>query len=147
MRDELTRRSAFWRSLLGSLAGALDGPRRAGRRSRVGQHAAAERSADLLVSCLSAAQRAEFQRTRAFTVRGPSGRRYRIGFGTMANIEVLGKSGEVDYRLCAGPVELPTHAVMLAQKLMLESCEAEFLRIAARHPGLALPRGWDNPRF
>ena len=30
-------------------------------------------------------------------------------------------------------------AVLLAQKLMLEACEAEFLRIAARHPAVIAP--------
>lgn len=136
MRAERARASSFWRSLLGALS-----------RKRLGRHAGLEGSTDLLLSCLSAAQRSDFERSRSFTVRGASGRRYRIGFGTLANIEVLGERGDVEYRLCAGPAELPTHAVMLAQKLMLESREAEFLRIAARHPSLAVPRGWEQPRL
>lgn len=96
-----------------------------------------QRSLELLMRCLTPAQRAEFHRMRAFTVQGESGRRYRITYGTTANIEVLAPAGWVDYRLCAGPAGVPAPAVMLAQKLMLESREGEFLRIAARHSATA----------
>lgn len=94
-----------------------------------------DRSARLLVRCLTPAQRREYERERAFTVRGMSGQLYRITFGTTSNVEVITGSGEVLSRLCAGPTGLPTPAVMLAQKLMLESAEREFLRIAAQGPG------------
>lgn len=99
----------------------------AGVRAR---RVARERAGALLVASLSTEQRLELAHTRAFTVRVPSGRRYRIGFGTVANIEAVGEDGEPYYRLCAGPLALPTPAVMLAQKLMLETREAEFLAIA-----------------
>lgn len=91
---------------------------------------ARERSGVLLVASLNTEQRLQLARTRGFTVRAPSGRRYRIGFGTVANIEAVGEDGEPYYRLCAGPLALPTPTVMLAQKLMLETREAEFLAIA-----------------
>ncbi len=100
---------------------------------------ARERSLALLVRCLSPAQRAEFQRTNTFTVRGRSGQRYRITYGSTANVEVLTPEGEVMSRLCAGPPGLPIAAVMLAQKLMLESSEQEFIRIAAQGPGTIGP--------
>ncbi len=97
---------------------------------------ACERSLKLLEQCLSPAQRAEFARTSAFKVRGQSGQVYRITYGTISNVEVIGPSGAVCGRLCAAPAgTLPTPAVMLAQKLMLETREAEFLRIAAEGPG------------
>jgi hypothetical protein len=96
---------------------------------------ARERSLSLLVRCLSPLQRAEFQRTNAFTVRGRSGQRYRITYATTANVEALGPQGTVERRLCAGPMGVPIPSVMLAQKLMLETAEAEFLRIAARGTG------------
>lgn len=94
-----------------------------------------ERSARLLVRCLTPGQRKEFERDRAFTVRGTSGQLYRITYGATSNVEVINASGDVLSRLCAGPTGLPTPAVMLAQKLMLESAEREFLRIAAQGPG------------
>ena len=96
---------------------------------------ARERSLSLLVRCLAPAQRAEFARSHAFKVRGESGQQYRITYATTANIEVLTQSGIVGRRLCAGPVGVPTPAAMLAQKLMLETRESEFLRIAAGGPG------------
>lgn len=89
-----------------------------------------ERALNLLMQCLTPAQRAEFTDSRAFTVRGESGQRYRITYGDIANVEVLTRSGMVLRQLCAGPVDVPTPAVMLTQKLMLETQESEFLRIA-----------------
>ena len=89
-----------------------------------------ERSLNLLVRCLTPAQRAEFKASNAFKVRGESGQRYRITYGTTANVEVLSQSGRVVRQLCAGPLDVPTPALMLAQKLMLETEESAFLRIA-----------------
>lgn len=101
---------------------------------------ASERALDLLVRCLTPAQRAEFARSSTFKVRGQSGQQYRITYATTSNVEVLGPSGTVCRRLCALPVgDLPIPAVMLAQKLMLETRESEFLRIAARGPGTTGP--------
>lgn len=97
---------------------------------------ACERSVKLLEQCLTPAQRAEFARSSAFRVRGESGQLYRITYAMTSNVEVLGASGAVSRRLCAAPAgELPIPAVMLAQKLMLETYESEFLRIAAQGPG------------
>lgn len=96
---------------------------------------ARERSLTLLMRCLNATQRAEFERSNSFRVRGRSGQEYRITYATAANVEVLAPRGIVERRLCAGPVGVPVPAMMLAQKLMLENQEAEFLRIAARGPG------------
>ena len=97
------------------------------------------RSLDLLMRCLTREQRAEFERFRTFTVRGKSGRLYRITYATTANVEVVMATGEVLSRLCAGPAGVPTPAVMLAQKLMLETAEQEFIRIAAQGPGTTGP--------
>ena len=94
-----------------------------------------ERAQSLLLRCLTPAQRAEFERSSAFTIRGQSGQMYRITYGTAANVELLGRSGTVVRRLCAGPVGVPVPAVMLAQKLMLENQEREFLSIAALGTG------------
>lgn len=97
------------------------------------------RARALLRRCLTPAQRRQFDRQRAFLVKGRSGRTYRIGHSAIVNIEVLSADGDVECRLCAGPAGLPVPAIMLAQKLMLESREAEFLRIAIRHPAWPQP--------
>lgn len=140
MRAEQPVDGGFWRSLGRALWRTMEGRRRLAKFNLAAQRHASERSRQLLLSCLNPTQRAEFERTRAFRVRGQSGQWYRIGYGTIANIEVLGERGELRSRLCARPNELPTPAVMLAQKLMLETREAEFLRIAASQPVLVPTR-------
>jgi hypothetical protein len=137
----------WWRSLLRALRRGVERRGRLAGHHLPAQRLAAERSRELLVACLNEAQRAEFEHEHSFRVRGQSGRCYRIAFGTVANIEVLGENGEVAYRLCAGPVQLPTPAVMLAQKLMLETRESEFLALAARHPALLAPPAFAYPAF
>lgn len=103
--------------------------------SSVFQHRRAyRRSLELLLERLSPSQRTDFLRWRYFVVRGESGQRYRVTYGMNGNIEVLTPLGVVDHRLCAGPSGVPIPGVLLAQKLMLETQEAEFLRIAARQP-------------
>ena len=86
------------RTLLSGLAQFLGAHRRRAALGTTGPRAALERSHDLLLAWLSPAQRLEFERTGGFSVRGQSGRRYRIEFGTVANIEVFGERGELLYR-------------------------------------------------
>ena len=143
--------AALWERVAGALRRFLEARDGFARLSPAVRRLARAHSHELLLSCLSPAQRAEFDRTLGFTVRGQSGRDYRIAFGATANIEVLGQGAELSYRLCAAPSDVPTPSVMLAQKLMLETREAEFLQIAVRHPhyvamvaaelGMAIPRG------
>jgi hypothetical protein len=106
----------------------------AARAGRVPDREGVRRAREFLFAQLTPEQRSELERRRAFTVRGESGRLYRIGVGFVANIEALDDAGRTQYRLCACPRRLPTWGVMLAQKLMLEGREAEFLRLAVRHP-------------
>lgn len=87
----------------------------------------------LLLSALSQRQREEYRREQAFMVFANSGIRYRIRKGRVANVDVLHPDGNTSHRLCAHPHDVPDCDTMLAQKLMLECCEDEFLRIANRH--------------
>jgi hypothetical protein len=136
---------ALRRRLRFALRRLLLARRRLADYDRYADQRAYRRSRNLLRRCLSPAQRGEFERARTFTVRARSGRLYRIGYGSCVNVEVLAPSGEVDYRLCAGPSGVPIPTVMLAQKLMLEAQEAEFLRIAVRHPAVpAMQGGWQR---
>jgi hypothetical protein len=133
MPGEAEPRPGFWASLGNALRQLFASPRRFDRLGLVAERHASQRALTLLRRCLDESQRAEFERTRGFVVRSPSGRRYRITYGTTANIDLVGEGGEILCRLCARPLDVPAPAVMLAQKLMLESEEAEFLRLAARH--------------
>ena len=133
MAVDAAARPGFWRSLLLAFSAVLEA-RKEIPWSPASLRDAAKRSRRLLMARLTPEQRAEFESAQCFTVEGASGRLYRVVFGTAINIEVLGEQGAVLYRLCAGPEHLPACSVMLAQKVMLETREEDFLRIAIRHP-------------
>lgn len=99
---------------------------------------AAARAETLLLSILSERQREELHRDKAFVVEGRHAR-YRIRRGWSGNVDVIGRDGRIQRRLCAHPViHVPNADNMAAQKLMLETNEDEFLRIAN-------PMHWDIP--
>ena len=83
MRADRIARASLWRGALAMLRGALESRGRVAAMKMAAQRIACDRSRELLLRCLTPAQRAEFERTRGFTVRGQSGRRYRIAYGTM----------------------------------------------------------------
>ncbi|MCS3726689.1 hypothetical protein [Bradyrhizobium betae] len=90
----------------------------------------------LLRDWLSAAQRAQFDADRCFDVTGSdSGKRYRICYGTAANIRELDRDGKEGTGWCFAPVgALVPGDVMLAQKIALETSEAAALALANRVP-------------
>ena len=87
------------------------------------------RGRELLLAHLDEEQRADFEETGSFVVRvGP--RRYRIERGRVANV-LCAEEGFRNRRYCIHPREnVPSGDHMLAQKLMLETDEETFLRIA-----------------
>ncbi len=108
--------------------------------AKVGKHTkkAKKRAHDLLLEHLTEEQRIIFQEHKYFEVRGSeSGRLYRIRIEEhlIANIDVLGEWQNGTYRLCGhcSLDEIPLGDQLLAQKLMLEGMEDEFLRVANRH--------------
>lgn len=90
------------------------------------------RAEALLVAALTAEQRAQKQRDGWFLVDCKSGKRYRIDRGTHGNVKELDDAGRVVATLCAQPDRVPAPDAHLAQKLMLETDEAAFLRVANR---------------
>lgn len=99
--------------------------------------AAGERAHGLLLAHLTPEQRRTFEANKWFVVEGGrSKQRYRIRAGTVvANIDVL--DGEhVAHKLC-GHINhgagVPIGDHLLAQKVMLELAEDDFLRLANRH--------------
>jgi hypothetical protein len=95
------------------------------------QHAAT-RALALLLACLDAAQQEAYQQHGYFDVVSETGQTYRIHKGISGNVKLLAPATGKEVRsYCAHPGEdLPVEDVVLAQKLMLEHHEAEFLRLA-----------------
>lgn len=91
-----------------------------------------ERSMRLLRSALSERQREELARGY-FEVCAPSGRRYRVySDSASGNVQEHDDRGHLS-TYCAHPVGVPLGDQLLAQKLMLETDEEEFLRVANCH--------------
>ncbi len=92
---------------------------------------AEERALQLLLENLDENQKAIYETTKAIPVKVKSGRFYRINKGRAGNVEQVDEKGVRLKKLCFHPTEnVPDFDVMLAQKLMLECCEEEVLRIA-----------------
>lgn len=103
-------------------------------KRRIEEQAVAKSRAEaLLVSNLDVEQAESFRKSRLFVVHSrDKKRRYRIEHGMAGNVKLLSPDGRVVASFCIHPLErgIPAEDVMLAQKLMLEAAEEEFLRIA-----------------
>jgi len=97
-----------------------------------------KRALELLEANLSPKQKKSFKEQKFFVVKGgKTQQKYRIRDAghLVANVDVLDDCSRVTHRLCAHPDSrnVPLGDCLLAQKLMLEFDEDEFLRIANRH--------------
>jgi hypothetical protein len=92
------------------------------------------RSLRLLREWLSPAQREQFARKGYFEVVGSdSGKRYRIHAGASLNVCEIDERGRLQGGWCFMPIGvLPIGDVMLAQKIMLETCEGQVRAVARR---------------
>lgn len=136
----LPRREALWDTGVGATFTATGGSLRikptAEAELRVAlaeaprRDPASLRARELLREALAKRQRDDFDATRSFHVAGASGRTYRIDPMRHRNVKALDRHGRVEWVLCASPAddEIPVEDVMLAQKLLLETSEAEFIR-------------------
>ncbi len=82
-------------------------------------------------------QLAQYEKDRYFevlTTRDGKVRRYRIEKGWAGNVFLIDEKGKKAEKFCIHPMkeEIPVCDSLLAQKLLLESDEGEFLRIANR---------------
>ena len=94
----------------------------------------------LLREWLSKEQRRQLDAEGYFdVVGGESGKRYRVRYGTGANIDELNRHGRPEVGLCFIPDgHLVAGDVMLAQKIALETSEYRALALANRFlPGLS----------
>ena len=96
------------------------------------QKQARKRARKLLKASLDAEQRRELKRKGYFHVSGSRGNVYRVASRFPFNVRLAGyaKPSRVFFCLEAEDPLVPVEDVMLAQKLMLEQDEGEFLRVA-----------------
>jgi hypothetical protein len=90
----------------------------------------------LLRDWLSVEQRNQFDAFGYFeVVGGESGKKYRIRYGTSANVEELDLTGKPKLAWCFVPKGYLVPAdIMLAQKIALETSERAALKVANRCP-------------
>ncbi len=101
-------------------------------KAREERQEADKKAVELLEAHLTDEQKASYRKERYFEVISKeSRRRYRIYHGRSQNIVQVDENGRKIKRLCAHPVmAVPDADTVLAQKLMLEHAEDQFLRIA-----------------
>lgn len=87
----------------------------------------------LLLENLSQEQRQEYAHEKRFHVISQSGKRFQVKLGRAGNVMELNESGKGVNRFCIHPTEaVPDQDTMLAQKLLLETDEEKFRKIANR---------------
>ena len=111
-------------------AGSTDQRRQ--EKEREGRQAAIKKAEALFLSCLTEKQREQFSKDKTFKVTGSGGKnKYLIDCRSMVENVYLTKWGKPVIAYCAGPwrtnISWDFH---LAQKLILESDEAAFLKVA-----------------
>jgi hypothetical protein len=86
----------------------------------------------LLVTFLEDDQRASFEKEKYFIIHSRDGqRRYKVSHGRSGNVKLIDPKGKELASFCIHPgIACPDEDTMLAQKLMLETDEKAFLRIA-----------------
>lgn len=106
------------------------------------------RAKRLLREWLSPEQREQFDTEGHFDVTGSkTGKRYRINYGSCANVRELDINGKLVMGLCFVPAgQLAAGDVMLAQKIALETNEIQVLRSANRFLPCLLPNVRPPPR-
>jgi hypothetical protein len=97
--------------------------------------AAEQKALTLLREWMSPAQLARFESYGHFEVIGSrTGKRYRIRYNRVVNIDELDERGAQVATWCFGPEgNLPRGDIMLAQKIALENDEEAALAIAIQH--------------
>jgi hypothetical protein len=101
-------------------------------RSFIGENTPEARGRALMRQWLTPAQRSQFDKNGYFDVIGSStGNRYRVQYGSSANVQEMGSDGYPRAGWCFMPHgNLVAGDVMLAQKIALETNELEALAVA-----------------
>jgi hypothetical protein len=106
--------------------------REAAKREAEERAAAIAKAQALLEGMLTPEQIAQLAAHHWFEVISQHGHRYRINQGQRRNVQRLKKDGAHEAWFCIHPDDVPDEDAMLAQKLLLETDERAFLRIANR---------------
>ncbi len=126
LASQRARQQAQWEALREAAARRVE--------AEVLRDQADKRAEQLLLAHLSPEQQRDWRRAQYFELITKGGR-YRLYKGWAGNVALIGENGAEISRYCIHPREvIPEADNLLAQKLMLELEEAEFLRIANRHP-------------
>lgn len=88
-----------------------------------------KRAKRLLYSCLTNYQKRTYRQNKWFHVTSNKGRKYRISHGDTMNITLIEK-GKPTKKYCIHPRNVPVEDTMLAQKLLIETNEDQFLKVA-----------------
>lgn len=132
-RDRVVERSA---EEIAAHNRAVDEARERNQARERDRAQAVDRARQLLLSHLTPAQRETFTKNRWFVVEGGrSKQRYRIdvGGGYQGNVALLDSGDKVAATFCGHcDGSIPRYDQFLAQKLMLEQHEDEFLRLSNR---------------
>jgi len=103
----------------------------AGKKRAEEMRLAEEKSKALLQSQLDEEEKKRLDELQHFFVRSQHNKKYKIEKGRYENVVLLGEDGIPIASYCIHPWEsVPDYDTMLSQKLMLETDEAGFLRIA-----------------
>ena len=91
------------------------------------------RAKALLLSHLNTWQQIDLEEEGEFEVTAPSGRLYRIYKFRSNNVLEIGRDGRTVCTFCLTAGSVPIYDQMLAQKLLIETDEAAFRKLANRH--------------
>lgn len=100
------------------------------RKAQEEREAAQKKAKELLEMVLNQKQKVSLQNKGYFDVTSSRGLTYRIRQGSHGNVKRLLADGREGASLCAAPPGVPQEDAMLAQKLMLEQHEEDYLRVA-----------------
>lgn len=118
--EEVERHRRYWE--MAEAARAIE---------RKASHVAFKRASRLLNGCLTPKQRRELRKKQHIRVIGQDGQLYRIEERSHQNVFLI-QDGEPLFQYCVVTQgeKIPVPDLMLAQKLMLESCLEDFMKLA-----------------
>lgn len=109
-------------------------------RAREVERVAAEARGYLMLdSCLAPDQRRDLAEKGRFYLHTASGKKYRIDRGTHGNVKLVDETDRELVQYCIQPPNVPVPDAMLAQKLLLETDEETFLKVANARPIVVEP--------